>query len=174
MPISATTQTPPRPSSVRWSAVAGLLAWILLPVVLLIGSPAPAAAAAILQPDPAVTAAVDHFLASLPGDFLAIRTVPALKQALASPDTLLIDVRSPAEFRGGHISGAINIPLKDLGRRIEAIPADQEVVLYCSSGHRSSMGVMSLQLEGRTHVRGFPPSFDGWKAAGEPVVRSDG
>ena len=174
MPISATTQTPQRPSPVRGSAAAGLVAWILLPLMLLIGSPAPAAAASTLPPDPAVVAAVDQFLASLPGDFLAIRTVPALKQVLASPGTLLIDVRSPAEYRAGHIDGAINIPLKDLGRRIEAVPPDREVVLYCSSGHRSAMGVMSLQLEGRNHVRGFPPSFDGWKAAGEPVVRSDG
>jgi len=111
------------------------------------------------------------FLAEgVPGDFHKIRSVPALKHLLANAGTLLIDVRTPAEYEAGHIAGAINMPLNSLGRHVAEIPPDQAMVLYCSSGYRSAMGVMALQLEGRYRVQGFPPSIEGWKAAGEPVV----
>ncbi len=82
---------------------------------------------------------------------------------------MLIDVRQPSEYRSGHISGAINIPLKQLERHLGEIPCDQDIVLYCSTGYRSAMGVMALQLQGFSHVRGFPPSLAGWQAAGEAV-----
>ena len=82
---------------------------------------------------------------------------------------MLIDVRQPAEFRGGHIIGAVNIPLKELERHLGEIPPNKEIVLYCTTGYRSAMGVMALRLQGYTHVRGFPPSLAGWQAAGEPI-----
>jgi rhodanese-related sulfurtransferase len=64
--------------------------------------------------------------------------------------------------------------LNDLGRHVAEISPEREVVLYCSSGFRSAMGVMALQLEGRHQVKGFAPSIEGWKAAGEPVVTTEG
>ena len=117
--------------------------------------------------------AIDHNLISIPGDFFSLSTVPALKSLMAHVNPVLIDVRNPAEYRAGHIIGAINIPLTELDRHLDVIPTDQEVVLYCSTGYRSAMGVMALQLQGFTHVRGFAPSLAGWKAAGEPVSRSE-
>jgi rhodanese-related sulfurtransferase len=97
-----------------------------------------------------------------------------MKRLLASGNVSLIDVRTPAEYRAGHIAGAINRPLNDLSRHVAEISPEREVVLYCSSGFRSAMGVMALQLEGRHQVKGFAPSIEGWKAAGEPVVTTEG
>jgi rhodanese-related sulfurtransferase len=57
---------------------------------------------------------------------------------------LLIDVHNPSEYQGDYILGAINIPLTDLDLRLDAIPTEQDVVLYCSTGYRSAMGVMAL------------------------------
>ncbi|TVS05707.1 MAG: rhodanese-like domain-containing protein [Cyanobium sp. PLM2.Bin73] len=91
---------------------------------------------------------------------------------MASSSPFLIDVRTSSEFQADHIIGAINIPLPELDRHLEDIPTDQAVVLYCSTGYRSAMGVMALRLQGYTNVQGFPPSFAGWKAAGEPVTAS--
>ncbi len=116
-----------------------------------------------------VETAVDQYLDSMPGDYYTIGTVAALKRLIADRNPLLIDVRNPPEYKNGHIPGAINLPLKDLDLHLDAIPTDQEVVLYCSTGYRSAMGVMALHLQGFDHVKGFPPSFTGWQAAGEPV-----
>ncbi|MCP9931159.1 rhodanese-like domain-containing protein [Cyanobium sp. AMD-g] len=144
------------------------LSGLLLAVLILTGwvSGAPAAA----QGDPSLQGSLDQYLHSLPSDFHALRSVPALKELMADGNTMLIDVRQPGEFRGGHITGAINIPLKDLERHLGEIPPDKEIVLYCTTGYRSAMGVMALRLQGYAHVRGFPPSLAGWQAAGEPVA----
>jgi rhodanese-related sulfurtransferase len=161
-----------------------LLLGVALAFCLLISAPQGAAAAtAIAPPDATVAAgeeaavidsAVEQYLSSLPGDFHAIRSIPALKRLLASGTVSLIDVRTPAEYRAGHIAGAINRPLNELSRHVAEISPEREVVLYCSSGFRSAMGVMALQLEGRHQVKGFVPSIEGWKSAGEPVVATEG
>jgi rhodanese-related sulfurtransferase len=165
------------------SRLRSLLLGVALALCLLISAPQGAAAAtAIAPPDATVVAgeaaaidsAVEQYLSSLPGDFHAIRSVPALRRLLASGNVSLIDVRTPAEYRAGHIAGAINRPLKELSRHVAEISPEREVVLYCSSGFRSAMGVMALQLEGLNQVKGFVPSIEGWKAAGEPVVTTEG
>ena len=150
----------------------------LLLCLCLIACPATTAAAAsvISSPEgiglPDVDAAIGKYLSSMPDDYHGIRSVPALKRFLRSADSLLIDVRSAAEYNSGHIPGAVNIPLTTLALHVTDIPADRPVVLYCSTGYRSAMGVMALQLEGRRLARGFPPSIKGWTAAGEPLARS--
>jgi rhodanese-related sulfurtransferase len=152
-----------------------LLLSFLLSAWLLIGLPASAAGAAAIpvspvEDSPAIAGAIEDYLSSMPNDYYAIRSVPALKRFLESPDSLLIDVRTVSEYKSGHIPGAVNIPLEVLGSHVAEFPVEQPVVLYCSTGYRSAMGVMALQLEGRHEAMGFPPSFAGWKAAGEPVV----
>ncbi len=145
-----------------------LLSGLALAVLLLLGGGSGAAAAGP-QGLPAVEGAVGQYLHSLPADFHTLRTVPALKSLMAGGNVLLIDVRQPGEYRAGHIRGAVNLPLRELDDHLGAIPTDKEIVLYCSTGFRSAMGVMALQLQGFRHVRGFPPSFAGWQAAGEAV-----
>lgn len=50
----------------------------------------------------------------------------------------IIDVRTPAEFSGGHVAGSINIPLQEVPRRVEEIKAlDQPIIFCCASGARS-------------------------------------
>ncbi|MCX5930572.1 MAG: rhodanese-like domain-containing protein, partial [Cyanobacteria bacterium] len=70
-----------------------------------------------------------------------------------------------------HLLGAINLPLNELEHHLEAVPHNQDVVVYCSSGYRSAMGVMALQVQGFDRVKGFPPGFAAWKAAGGAVDR---
>ena len=69
----------------------------------------------------------------------------------------------------GHIPGAINIPLRTLAQHLDQIQRERPVVLYCSSGYRSAMGVVTLHLLGYDNVQGFPPSLAGWEAAGEAI-----
>jgi phage shock protein E len=61
----------------------------------------------------------------------------------------LVDVRTPEEFAAGHISGAINIPVEDLDRRLGDIePKDRAIVLYCRSGNRSGRAARMLRSAG--------------------------
>ena len=61
---------------------------------------------------------------------------------------LLLDVRSPGEFSGQHLDGAINIPVGELsGRMGELGDKDRPVVVYCASGARSR-AAMGILLDG--------------------------
>lgn len=113
---------------------------------------------------------VDSFLTSIPPGYYTIANVAGLKSLLENPQTLLVDVREPSEYLLGHIPNAINIPLRTLTDNLDKIGRDRPVVLYCSTGYRSGMGVMTLHLLGYDNVQGFPPSFAGWKATGEAIA----
>jgi rhodanese-related sulfurtransferase/rubrerythrin len=52
----------------------------------------------------------------------------------------LLDVREPEEYEQEHIPGALNLPLSELEQRLEDIPSDRELVVYCRSGRRSLAG----------------------------------
>jgi rhodanese-related sulfurtransferase len=115
---------------------------------------------------------VDRFLTSIPSGYYTIASVAGLKSLLENPQTVLVDVREPSEYRSGHIPDAINIPLRTLTHHLDKIARDRPVVLYCSTGYRSAMGVMTLHLLGYENVQGFPPSFAGWTASGEAIAKS--
>lgn len=114
---------------------------------------------------PTLESEIDRFLTSIPPGYYTIATVEGLKSLLKTRQPLLIDVREVSEYRLGHISNAINIPLRTLARNLDQVPRDRPVVLYCSTGYRSAMGVMTLHLLGYDNIQGFPPSFAGWKAS---------
>lgn len=63
---------------------------------------------------------------------------------------VLVDVRSPAEYRGGHLPGALNIPVNELSRRLDEVPEDRPVVVYCRSGARSARAAGLLRERGRS------------------------
>ncbi len=71
---------------------------------------------------------------------------------LVAEGATLVDVRSPGEFAGGHIEGAVNIPVQDFSARAREIPKGKPVVLYCASGMRSGSAAGMLRSGGRTDV----------------------
>lgn len=72
--------------------------------------------------------------------------------AIAS-GAVILDVRTAAEYSGGHIEGALNIPLDALGKKLGKIGGkDTAVVVYCASGSRSSAAAGILRNAGFTGV----------------------
>lgn len=67
---------------------------------------------------------------------------------LAGKGARWIDVRLPPEFEGGHIRGAINIPLFFLRKRAESLDTDTDYIIYCDTGSRSSAASFLLSERG--------------------------
>jgi rhodanese-related sulfurtransferase len=70
----------------------------------------------------------------------------------------LVDVRSPAEFGSGHLPGAVNVPVNELGGKLKNIgPKDKPVIVYCASGSRSAMARSVLKSQGYEKVFNLGP-----------------
>ncbi|MGZ3755996.1 MAG: FAD-dependent oxidoreductase [Mucilaginibacter sp.] len=75
---------------------------------------------------------------------------------------LLIDVRTPTEFWEGKIDNAINIPLDELRGRLNEIPHDGQVYIYCEAGLRGYMAQQILKQNGYKHVRNLSGGYRLW------------
>ncbi|MFO1324666.1 MAG: rhodanese-like domain-containing protein [Burkholderiales bacterium] len=91
---------------------------------------------------------------------------------------LIVDVREPEEFAGGHIPGAINVPRGVIELRIwthvgfpEKTDMNRKMTLYCGSGTRCVLAAKSLQDLGFSNVTAADMRIDDWAKAGHPLVR---
>ena len=66
---------------------------------------------------------------------------------------LVLDVRSPAEWQGGHIAEARHAPLTTLPGALGDLPRDTAMAVICNSGYRSSLAASLLRRLGFTHLR---------------------
>ena len=72
----------------------------------------------------------------------------------ATPGAVLLDVRTPEEYAGGHIPGSISIPLAALPARYNELGAlDTPLFVHCLSGGRSGQAVRFLKSVGYTNVK---------------------
>ncbi len=78
---------------------------------------------------------------------------------------VLIDVRSPQEYREGHLEGSINIALYDLERNIEQLAEKKEdtIIFYCQSGNRSRRALQILKEHGFHNVFQIEGGLDNLK-----------
>ncbi len=80
---------------------------------------------------------------------------------LVQSGAYFVDVREPKEYAQGHVKGAVNIPLSQLRQRMEEIPKDRPVYLYCRSAQRSYNAVLALQGRGFNNIFNVSGSFLG-------------
>ncbi|NBB82023.1 MAG: hypothetical protein GVY28_01320 [Alphaproteobacteria bacterium] len=104
----------------------------------------------------------------------------ALKKRLdRREDLLLLDVRTEREFTGedGHIRGAVNVALSDIGDRLKkakgelASHAEEPVIVVCRSGGRSTQAARKLKRAGITNVSVLSGGMKAWNAKGYPKRR---
>ena len=70
-------------------------------------------------------------------------------------DRVIIDVREPQEYRMGHVEGAINLPPSEImagAEKLQDVPKDTELILYCVSGSRSNAAMHYLRQLGFTNL----------------------
>lgn len=95
-----------------------------------------------------------------------------LKRRLKAGLVTVLDVRPLEEFALGHVPGAINIPLRDLSRRLAELPRGKEIIAYC----RGSYCVFAFEAVAALRERGYrarrlEEGMPEWRAAGLNVER---
>lgn len=81
---------------------------------------------------------------------------------------LLVDVRTAEEYNSGHIPGAINLALQDLPQKMDTLPKDQPIVVYCRSGARSNSAAQMLNEAGFDNIYDLG-GIQRWQSQGLPV-----
>lgn len=80
-----------------------------------------------------------------------------LEKLIAENEGTIIDVRTPAEFMGGHVAGSVNIPLNEVpGRLQELSQLKMPLILCCASGNRSGQAEMYLTSLGVPCINAGP------------------
>lgn len=87
-------------------------------------------------------------------------------------DHFLLDVRTPEEYREGHIEGATLIPVQELENRLAEIPVDKQIIVYCRSGNRSRTAANILLENGFGMVYDMG-GINSWIEKGYPVVNGE-
>ncbi|WP_353512343.1 rhodanese-like domain-containing protein [Thermus sp. LT1-2-5] len=112
---------------------------------------------------------VGNFLTTLPQDFYGIQPAAA-KQMMDTLDVFILDVREPSELQAGKIPGAVNIPIRDLPKRLGELPKGKPILVYCGIGHRGAMALVFLKGQGY-NVKSILGGFKAWSEAKLPVEK---
>jgi len=79
--------------------------------------------------------------------------------------TVLIDVRTPVEYNIGTIEGAVNIPLDDLRERLDEIPKDKDIIIFCQVGLRGYIACRILKQHGFANVKNLSGGYRTYEVA---------
>src|SRR5438477_1425777 len=86
----------------------------------------------------------------------------------------VIDVRSPGEWKKGHVPGARHIFVPELGKRMSELDRKKPTAVYCGSGYRASIATSILKRQGFKELWNVPGSWEAWKKAKLPIEGADG
>ena len=80
-------------------------------------------------------------------------------------DFLILDVRTPAEFAGGHLPGALNVDIqaRDFETRLGALDRRKTYLVYCRSGNRSTKAVQAMERMDFQSVYHMTEGVIGWE-----------
>jgi rhodanese-related sulfurtransferase len=117
--------------------------------------------------------AISRFISAGSNRGITMVDAAAAKKLAEDPQVVIIDVRTPGEFSGGHLKNAKLIPVTEIGSRIDEIAnlKDSTILVYCRSGHRSSMAAQVLGKQGFTKVNNLKGGISAWESAGYGVTK---
>lgn len=104
----------------------------------------------------------------------AVQTVSPQDWIAQSKNTgvTIVDVRTPAEYAAGHVSGAVNVDVQaaDFDQRIAKLDKFGTYVVYCHSGNRSKQATDAMVTAGFTHVYNLQGGIADLQTAGAQIV----
>lgn len=100
-------------------------------------------------------------------------TADELARRLDDPGTLVLDVRSAAQYEAGHVPGAVSLPLARLRARLADLPPDVEIIAYCQGPYcvTSPNAVRLLRRRGY-QARTLNGGLTRWRRTGHALQRS--
>jgi phage shock protein E len=92
--------------------------------------------------------------------------------ALKRPGTIVIDVRTPAEYAEGHLPNAQNIDIEgpDFATRIAALDKNAPYAVYCHSGKRSAAALEQMTAADFVHAYDLAGGISAWQSMGGPMA----
>lgn len=106
-----------------------------------------------------------------PAPMLTEASPAEVRDLLASrDDVFLLDVREPHEHAIAHLDGATLVPLRTVPSRVQEIPRDRTIVVYCHHGMRSRMAGEYLVDQGYGDVVNLAGGIDAWSVAVDPSL----
>ena len=86
---------------------------------------------------------------------------------------IILDVRTEAEFKAGHIPGAISMDVNEpsFSTKLGRLDKSRTYLVHCAAGVRSAKACGRLEAAGFTNLIDLAPGFRGWEKAGKPVEK---
>ena len=99
-------------------------------------------------------------------------TASDFSTAMKAPGTIVLDVRTPAEYASGHLAQAQNIDIEasDFANQIAALDKNATYAVYCRSGNRSGTALEQMTAAGFTHVYDLAGGIGAWQNMGGPMT----
>lgn len=90
-----------------------------------------------------------------------------------SPNALVLDVRTAEEVAEGHLPNSVNIDIysSDFMAKVQELPKDKEILVYCKVGGRSQQAAEILSKQGFAQVYNLDGGIVAWQGSGFEVVK---
>lgn len=98
-------------------------------------------------------------------------SVQQAREMIDSGDVLILDVRTQEEYNAGHIKNSTLIPVQVLDKRLNELPRDKKILVYCRSGSRSAQASQILVNNGFKEIYNMKGGITDWTNAGYDVIK---
>ena len=105
---------------------------------------------------------------------IAVSASAAIRIINNNSDALIIDIRTQAEYKAGHIKSAKNVPLKDFVSGVEKYSEYKKnpVLIYCGSGNTATRAIKILKNAGYEKINNLEGGLAAWKEANMPLSKN--
>lgn len=101
-------------------------------------------------------------------------TIPSIDAAEVAEGAYILDVREMDEWEAGHAPGAHHVPMMTVASRMDELPTDEPIVVFCRHGQRSAQVVNYLMGNGFENAVNLDGGIVDWVAAGRRLVTDSG
>jgi rhodanese-related sulfurtransferase len=98
-------------------------------------------------------------------------SVQQAREMIDSGEVFILDVRTQEEYDAGHIKNSTLIPVQVLDKRLNELPRDKKILVYCMSGIRSAQASQILVNNGFKDIYNMKGGITDWTNAGYDVVK---
>ncbi len=100
-------------------------------------------------------------------------TIEQFEEKRKAKDVVVLDVRTPEEFKAGHVPGATNLNYRDekFADKVAKLDKDKTYLVYCATGRRSTGATAKMKEVGFGELYNFTGSMAEWNKAGKPVEK---